>query len=123
MSLLKVFNSFNERLITSLPMRDVIFLAKLTSRELFPGDLKNQVKEKSSMAEAVDHFLDNSVRKDLINNKDDSFIKLLSAMEEYSPQLKILATEIRDQLLNKDSSTLDKQDGPSNTAASKFLIK
>ena len=101
MTSLKVFNKFNEKLVTSLPMKDVIFLAKLTSRELFPGDLKDQVKEKSSLAEAADHFLDNSIKKDLKNDVDESFLKLLSAMEEFSPQLKTLAAEIQDQLLHK----------------------
>jgi len=95
MNSLEVFNKFNEKLIISLPMKDVIFLAKLNSRGLFPGNLKDQVKEKSSSAVAADHFLDCSIKIDLKINKDGSFISLLSAMEEYSNQLKSLAKEIK----------------------------
>jgi len=116
MTSLKVFNKFNEKLVTSLPMKDVIFLAKLTSRELFPGDLKDQVKEKSSLAEAADHFLDNSIKKDLKNDVDESFFKLLSAMEEFSPQLKTLAAEIRDQLYHKVLSMKHRPDDSPNTS-------
>jgi len=108
MTSLDVFNQYNEKLL-SLPMRDAIFLAKLTARGLLPGDLKDQVKEKSSLADAADHFLDNSIKKDLKNDESGSFLKLLSAMEEFSPQLKILATEIQNRLPDKGLSTTAKQ--------------
>jgi len=100
MASLEVFYKFNEKLL-SLPMRDVKFLAKLTVRGLLPGDLKDQVKDKSSLAEAADHFLDNSIKRDLNNGEDESLLKLLSAMEEFSSRLRTLAGEIRDQLPNK----------------------
>jgi len=103
MTSLDVFNQYNEKLL-SLPMRDAIFLAKLTARGLLPGDLKDQVKEKSSTADAADYFLDNIIKKDLKNDEMGSFLKLLSAMEEFSPRLKILSTEIQNRLPDKGSS-------------------
>jgi len=121
MASMEVFYKFNEQLL-SLPMRDVTFLAKLTRRGLLPGDLKDQVKEKSSLAEAADHFLDNSIKKYLKNDKEESFDKLLSAMEEYSPQLRTLAAEIRDHLLHKSLSMSCHQDDSPNPSGQSFLV-
>lgn len=39
-------NVFYEDLITSLPMEDAIFIAKLQKSNLFPGNLKATVKSK-----------------------------------------------------------------------------
>jgi len=41
---IEVFKQFNENLINSLPMKDVTFLAKLTSKGLFPGDVAKSYK-------------------------------------------------------------------------------
>lgn len=110
MTVLDIFSEFNEKLLYSLPMKDVTFLAKLTSLHLFPGDLKAQVKAKSTSAEAADHFLENTIEKDLRSNNNESFMKLLSAMEEFSSQLRDLASnikiKIRDDLSSKEQSSI-----------------
>ena len=93
-----MFKQFNLNLITSLPMKDVVFLAKLNAKDLFSGSLKAQVKAMPTATEAADYFLDNKIEKDLINGTNESFLQLLSVMEEYNESLKVLATKIKGKL-------------------------
>ena len=97
-SLVEVFRQFNENLVKSLPMKDVVFIVRLNKKGLFSGDLKDKVKSKPTAMEAADHFLDNKIEKDLINGNDNSFRQLLTVMEEYDESLKVLATEINGKL-------------------------
>jgi len=95
MDSLKVFKNFNGKLVTSLPMKDVVFLAELNTKDLFSGDLKAQVKAMPTATEAADYFLDNKIENDLLNSNTNSFLQLLSVMEQYNEPLKQLATEIK----------------------------
>jgi len=110
MDYLRILRDFNVKLVTSLPMKDVVFLATLNQKGLFSGDLKAGVKAKPTATEAADYFLDNKIEKDLINGNTNSFLQLLSAMEEYS-SLKPLVTEIHEVLrlpvLNKAEESSD----------------
>jgi len=94
----EVFNKFNKKLLNALPMKDVVFLATLNSEGLFPGNLKDEVKEKSSSAEAADHFLWKTVEKDLLNGQDKSFRKLLDAMMDFGDSTKELAITIKKKI-------------------------
>ena len=98
MDYLKVLKDFNVKLVTSLPMKDVVFLATLNQNGLFFGDLKAELKAKSTAPQAAGYFLDNKIEKDLINGNNNSFLQLLSAMEEYNSSLKTLVTEINQVL-------------------------
>ncbi|XP_065894819.1 NACHT, LRR and PYD domains-containing protein 3-like isoform X2 [Dysidea avara] len=98
MEYLKVLKDFNVKLITSLPMKDVVFLATLNQKGLFSGNIKAELKAKSTSTEAADYFLDHKIEKDLANGNNDSFLQLLSAMEEYNTSLKPLVTEINQVL-------------------------
>ena len=109
---LEVFKQFNENLITSLPMKDVTFLAKLNSKGLFPGDLKAQVKSQSTSTEAADYLLDNKIAVDLKNGNDESFMKLLLAMEEFNISM---ATEIKKKLNEEVSPTRTSEEQCSNS--------
>ena len=93
---LEVLKQFNENLITSLPMKDVTFLAKLTSKGLFPGDLKAQVKSQPTSTEAADYLLDN-----------ESFMLLLSAMEEFNPSLQSIAKKMKTKLVSSATNEKD----------------
>ena len=94
----EVFKQFYMKLVTSLPMKDVVFLAALYTKDLCSGGLKDKVKAMPTATEAADFFLDNKIEKDLINDNTDSFLKLLSVMEEYNESLKVLAMEIKGKL-------------------------
>ena len=104
---LEVLKQFNESLITSLSMKDVTFLAKLNSKGLFPGDLKAKVKSQSTSTEAADYLLDNKIMVDLKNGDDESFMLLLSAMEEFNPSLESIAKEIKAKLISYATNEKD----------------
>ena len=91
MDVSKLFTeTFNEKLVQKLPMKDAIFLSKLATRGLFPGDLKGEVDNAPTRAKAAIVFITSTAE----NGDTDSFSKLLSAMKEYSPALKTLAESI-----------------------------
>jgi len=99
-------NVFYEDLITSLPMEDAIFIAKLQKSNLFPGNLKATVKSKNTSADAAEFFLEQTVYRDLKNGRADSLKNLLSVMDEFSPSLETLATKIKKTIhLDEDSGT------------------
>lgn len=98
MSALAVFTKYYEKLVSSMPMKDAIFIAKMYSKSLFPGDLKAQVETKSSSQDAAAYFLDNSIQKDLKNGRAKSFMKVLSTLMEYGDTCKDLSSEIMQKL-------------------------
>ena len=108
---LEVFQRYYESLITSLPMKDVVFCAKLTSKGLFPGDLKAQVKSLPTSTEAADCLLDNNIMVDLKNGDDESFMQLLSAMEEFNPSLESIAKEIKAKLSSTRKNEVESPKG------------
>jgi len=97
-------------------MKDVLFLAELYAKDLLSGDVKAKVKAMPTSTEAADYFLDNSIEKDLINDNNDSFMQLLSVMEEYNESLKVLATEIRGKLKVNISSAASKNEQSTSEA-------
>ena len=115
-SLAEVFQWYNRKLVTSLPMKDVVFVAELNTKGLFSGGLKADVKAKPTAPEAADYFLDNKIEKDLINGNDNSFQQLLSVMEEYNESLKVLATEIKEKLKANVPPVVSSHEQPTNGA-------
>ena len=100
MATLAVCTSFYLKLVTSLPMKNTVFVAALKSKGLFSGDLKANMKALPTATEAAEYFLDNKIEKDLMNDNIDSFLQLLSVMDEYVDQsLNELATEIKGKLM------------------------
>jgi len=99
----KVFKEFNLKLVTSLPMKDVTFIAALNTEDLFSGDLKDKVKAMPTAPEAAACLLDHKIEKDLKIGNNKSFRQLLSVMEKYNESLKVLATEIKGKLPKGDS--------------------
>jgi len=102
MDYLKVYGEFSKTLVTSLPMKDVVFLAEMNKTGLFSGDLKAEVKAMSTAKKAADYFLDNKIEQDLISGDNNSFLQLLSVMEEHSESLNRVATKIRRKLTVKE---------------------
>ena len=97
MTIKKIYLSFYEELVSSLPMHDSIFCAHLI--DLFFGDLKNKVKSKSTPAEAATCFLDNVIGPAVDNGDKEPFNTLLSVMEKSgSIQLKNLTDKIKKQM-------------------------
>ena len=91
-----VFQQFYCKLVDTLPMDDVRFIAKLYSERLLPGNVKNELKSQKTSADKAAHFLDNVIEPSVTSDGGSSFDKLLTVMEgsEYQ-HVKELAGQIR----------------------------
>ena len=78
-------------------MDDTLFIAKLFSNDLLPGDLKNQLKLlHRTSADKAGHFLDSVIEPSVTSDGGSSFDKLLNVMEDCEYQhVKELAKQIR----------------------------
>ena len=89
----KFIKKYSEQLITTLPLNDVKFRTRLDVAGLFYGNLKEEVKAKSTPAEMNEHFLDHGIKN------EENFYTLLTVMEEFDcDPLKDLARDIRNEI-------------------------
>ena len=96
----EVFQQFYSKLVETLPMDDAVFVAKLFSNDLLPGDLKNQLKlVHRTSADKAGLFLDSVIEPSVTSDGGSSFDKLLHVMEDSEYQhLKELVVQIRTSL-------------------------
>ena len=94
----QVFNDYSPQLVSALPMKDPIFIARLAQRGRFFGNLKAEVIAKSTPAEAVAHFLEKAIECYLLCDDTEPLKRLLFVMEEFSEPLKRLSREISQSL-------------------------
>ena len=89
-----------------MPLADAHFRAVLVSKQMFSGDLLDQVDTKETNAEKNEHFLTNTIDTSLNVGITDPFISLLQVMEGFgSVTLKSLAEDInRDLLISTNGS-------------------
>ena len=93
----EVYHKYYPQLVSTLPMKDAIFLSHLLS--LLPGDLKEKVETKSTAAEAASFFLDNMIKTAVESGNMESFDILLLKMETSDNiNLKRLAQSIKQDL-------------------------
>ena len=80
---MRVFQQFYSELVETLPMDDAVFIAKLFSNDLLPGDLKNQLKllHRTSKDKAT-LFLDSVIKPSVTSDGGSSFDKLLNVMKD-----------------------------------------
>lgn len=94
-----IFKEFNPNLVHSLPLKDPIFIAKLTQQNLFSGNLKAEVMAVPTQADAATSFLHKVVERSLDVGDTEPFVKLLLVMEEFDNlTLNKLAREIKRNL-------------------------
>ena len=99
MSTGEVFKQFYVELVTMLPVDDTIFLAKLFSCDLLPGNLMNEIKAEKTTVDKAMCFLNSKISRDISSGDFNSFNKLLNIMEESGhDSLKGLAKKIRTAL-------------------------
>ena len=97
----KVYRDYYSLLVQTLPMEDAIFVSLLYTKNLFSGDLRDQVTSKNTCAEKAKHFLDNAIEKSLCL----TFSLLLDAMIEHnSIYTNNLAEQIKQKLDSHVSS-------------------
>ena len=102
----EVFKEFYCKLVETLPMDDALFIAKLFSNDLLPGDVKNQLKllHRTSADKAL-LFLDSVIEPSVTSDDGSSFDKLLNVMESCNyPCVKELANQIRASIRKRSNS-------------------
>ena len=106
MAATEVFKDFYYKLVETLPMDDALFIAKLFSNDLLPGDVKNQLKllHRTSADKAL-LFLDSVIEPSVTSDDGSSFDKLLNVMESCNyPCVKELANQIRASIRKRSNS-------------------
>lgn len=79
----KIYNEFNPKLVSILPMRDPHFIAELTQQNLFSGALKEEVMGASTQADASSCFLYKAVERSLDIDDTEPFDRLLIVMHRF----------------------------------------
>ena len=78
----EIFQKFYFKLVKTLPMNDVIFMAKLYSRGLLHGDLKEAIQSLPTSVNKSSYFLDNAIKPSLTYDDASGFDVLLNIMED-----------------------------------------
>ena len=107
MSTSEVFTEFYSKLVQTLPMNDVTFVAKLYSRRLLSREFKNQLNCSSDKTSAVKAtmFLDSVIEPSVTTGVGSSFDQLLNVMEDSEHQgVKELAKLIRTSVRKRSNS-------------------
>jgi len=105
MSVLKVFEENYASLVESLPMDDTIFIAKLNSVHLLPGDLKSIIESEPTSASKATKLLDQEIKPSLLNNNLIPLKNLLTAMDDIGyGGLKSLTAVMRQVVDHKTSN-------------------
>ena len=100
-----VFQQFYSKLVETLPMDDVRFIAKLYSEHLLPGNLRSQLKSQKTSADKAALLLDNVIEPSVTIDGGNSFDKFLNVMEDCEYQhVKELAKQIRTSLRKRSST-------------------
>ena len=100
----EVFDKHSEELVKCLPMNDTLFITKLSTYKLIPGDTSDQLKALPTRAAKASYFLDNVVKPALDISDTSSFENLLSAMEQCGYDHVItIACKIKSQMSNIES--------------------
>lgn len=96
----EIYRHFYSQLVSSLPMKDPIFLSKLVT--LLPDNLKERVESQSTAADAATFFLDNMIKPAVEFGNSEAFYNLLTIMERSdNVNVKNLAQSIRKEIQNK----------------------
>ena len=70
-----------EKLVKCLPMDDTQFIAKLSAKQLLPGDIGNKIEQLQTQAEKASYFLAHVIKPALDIDDFHDFRNLLSIMQ------------------------------------------
>ena len=100
----RIFARYIEKLVRCLPMDDALFIAKLHSYGLFPGDISYKVNVLLTQAERASYFLNHVIKPALDIGEPSSFHNLLSVMEQCGyTHVEKLAYTIKSQMEGSDT--------------------
>ena len=86
--------NFYFELVKTLPMDNACFRLRLYSAGLLPGNLKDEVQSKPTLADRAEYFLDQGVK-----NNTKNFLKLIEVLEKSEHDNMIdLAKQIRNEI-------------------------
>lgn len=95
----KVYTKYMEKLVKCLPMSDVLFVTKLSTKNLLPGNMQSKISSLPTPADRSSYFLSHVIKPSLDIDITSSFDTLLSVMLncEYE-HVQTLATQIKDEI-------------------------
>ena len=71
-----------DKLVECLPMDDTLFITKLSTQHLLPGDTESKIKVLLTQADKAAYFLNHVIKPALVIDDVSGFKKLLSVMQE-----------------------------------------
>ena len=94
-----MYKTFYSKVVETLPMNDVVFIAKLFSSNLLPGNFKDQMKSQKTSRCKATFFLDSVIEPSVTCGNGSSFDKLLIVLKDNTQQdVKELARLIESNL-------------------------
>ena len=100
----EAFDKYSEEMVKCLPMNDTLFIAKLSTFNLLPGNINDKLQALPTQAEKALYLLNHVIKPALAINDTASFENLLSAMEQCDyDYVKRIACMIKSQISNIES--------------------
>ena len=88
-----------DKLVECLPMDDTLFITKLSTQHLLPGDTESKIKALLTQADKAAYFLNHVIKPALVIDDVSGFKKLLSVMQECDyDHVKKLSSQISDDI-------------------------
>ena len=101
----EAYEKYAEKLVRCLPMDDTLFIAKLSNRELLPGDTHDQLKALPTQPAKALYFLNHVIKPALDIDDASSFDDLLSVMDQCGyTHVKKLACKIKSEIIKMSDS-------------------
>ena len=102
----EAFDKYSEELVKCLPMNDTLFIAKLSTFNLLPGNTNDQLQALPTQADKAFYLLSHVIKPALDISDTFSFENLLSIMKQCSyDHVKKIAGIIKSQICNVESGT------------------
>ena len=100
----EAFDKYSEDMVKCLPMNDTLFIAKLSTFNLLPGNTNDQLQGLPTQADKTLYLLNHVIKPALAISDTASFENLLSVMEQCGyDHVKRIACIIKSQI-NRGSS-------------------
>ena len=77
-----IYVNYVDKLVECLPMDDTLFITKLSTQHLLPGDTESKIKALLTQADKASYFLNHVIKPALVIDDTCGFRKLLSVMQE-----------------------------------------
>ena len=78
----EAFDKYSEEMVNCLPMNDALFIAKLSTFNLLPGNTNDQLQALPTQADKALYLLNHVIKRALAIKDTSSFESLLSVMEQ-----------------------------------------